>query len=41
MRLLIGDPDQIGKLLLRQPEHDPPLANAGSHITVDILGSTG
>jgi hypothetical protein len=37
--LLIGDADQIGKLLLCQAEHDPPFTNPGSYIPIDILGS--
>jgi hypothetical protein len=37
--LLVSDADQVGKLLLRQAEHDPPLADPGSHIPIDILGS--
>src|SRR5689334_1146631 len=36
--LLVGHADQVGELLLRQAEHDPPLADAGSYIPVDILG---
>jgi hypothetical protein len=28
VRLLIGDADQFGHLLLGQPEHDPSLAHA-------------
>ena len=39
VRLLIGHADQIGELLLCQTEHDPPFANAGSDVPVDILGS--
>ena len=38
MRLLIGDPDQIGELLLGQPQHDPPLADPRADMAVDILG---
>src|SRR5262245_30374629 len=41
VRLLIRDPDQIGELLLRQSEHDAALANARSHILVDVLGAAG
>jgi hypothetical protein len=37
--LLIRDADQVGKLLLRQAEHDPPFADPGAHIPIDILGS--
>src|SRR5579875_1892766 len=37
VRLLIGDADQIGQLLLGQTEHDPPLANAGADMPVDLL----
>ena len=39
MGLLIGDADQVSKLLLRQAEHDPPLTDPGSHVPIDILGS--
>jgi hypothetical protein len=35
--LLVGYPDQLGHLLLGQPEHDPPLAHAGADMAVDIL----
>jgi hypothetical protein len=35
VRLLVGDPDHLGQLLLGQPEHDPPLANAPAYVIVD------
>src|SRR5205823_6164077 len=35
VRLLIGDPDQIGQLLLGQAKHDPPLANASADMPID------
>jgi len=38
VRLLISHPDKIGKLLLRQAEHNTALSDAGSDIPVDILG---
>src|SRR5882672_12646880 len=41
MRLLVGNANQVGELLLRQPEHDPPLADAGADMPVDILGAIG
>ena len=31
--LLVGDPDQIGQLLLGKPEHDPPFAHPRANIT--------
>src|SRR5215472_4273573 len=37
MRLLVGDADEISKLLLRQPEHDPALADSRTDMTVDVL----
>jgi hypothetical protein len=37
VRLLIGDPDQLGHLVLGQPEHDPSLAHAGADMPVGIL----
>jgi hypothetical protein len=37
VRLLIGDPDQFGHLLLRQAEHDPSLAYASADMPVGIL----
>src|SRR5207237_8845582 len=36
--LLIGHPDKISELLLRQAEHDAALADARSDISVDVLG---
>src|SRR5262249_19505250 len=41
VRLLIGDTDQIGQLLLGQTKHDSPLTNAGTDMSIDILGSAG
>src|SRR5258707_1009473 len=41
MRLLIGDTDQIGKLLLSQTEHDAALAYAGADMAIHILGAAG
>ena len=38
MRLLIGDPDQVGELLLGEAEHDTTLAYPRTDVTVDILG---
>src|SRR6185312_4187159 len=35
MRLLIGHADQFGELLLRQSQHDPPLANPRADVPVD------
>src|SRR3954454_14551051 len=35
--LLVGDADQPGQLLLRQPEHDPPLAHPRADVAVDVL----
>ena len=35
--LLIGDADQLGHLLLGEPEHDPALAHAGADMAVDVL----
>lgn len=37
MRLLIGHADEVGELLLRQPEHDPAFADARTDMTVDVL----
>jgi hypothetical protein len=37
--LLIGDPYQIGKLLLCQPQHNPTLANTCTDMAIDVLGS--
>src|SRR6185437_4235783 len=39
MRLLVGDADQVGKLLLGQAEHDAALADPGADMTVDVLGT--
>jgi hypothetical protein len=39
VRLLVGDANQIGKLLLRQTEHNTSLANARPDMAIDILGS--
>ena len=39
VRLLIGHTDQLGHLLLRQTEHDPPLAHARADVPVDVLGA--
>ena len=38
VRLLVGDADQLGHLLLREPQHDPPLADPQAHIMVDVEG---
>src|SRR5258708_34767763 len=35
MRLLVGDANHLGKLLLGQPKHDAPLADARSDMIVD------
>ena len=35
--LLIGDADQLGHLLLGEPEHDPALAHARTDMAVDVL----
>jgi hypothetical protein len=35
--LLIGDADQLCELLLGETEHDPPLADAGPDMPIDIL----
>ena len=37
VRLLIGDPDQLGHLLLGEPEHDPALAHPRPDMPVDVL----
>ena len=37
VRLLIGDPDQLGQLLLAQAQHHPPLAHLGPDIAVNVL----
>jgi hypothetical protein len=37
VRLLIGDADQIGELLLSEAEHDPPLADARTDVAIDVL----
>jgi len=34
MRLLVGHADQLGELLLRQPEHDAALADARPDMVV-------
>jgi hypothetical protein len=39
MRLLIGDADKVGELLLRQAEHDPAFADARADVPIDILCS--
>ena len=36
VRLLIGDADQLGHLLLGQAEHDPALADAQADVVVDV-----
>src|SRR5204862_6605468 len=41
VRLLVGDPDQIGQLLLGQPQHDPPLPDSRPDMAVDILSPPG
>jgi hypothetical protein len=35
--LLIRDSDQLGHLLLGEPEHDPALAHACTDMAVDVL----
>jgi hypothetical protein len=37
VRLLVGDADQLGHLLLRQTKHDPALADPSADVAVDIL----
>jgi hypothetical protein len=37
VRLLIGDADQLGHLLLGQAEHNPALAHPSANMAVDIL----
>jgi hypothetical protein len=38
VRLLIGDADHLGELLLREPQHNAPLANARSDMVIDCGG---
>jgi len=38
VRLLIGDADHLGELLLREPQHDTALANARSDMVIDCGG---
>src|SRR5690606_12643544 len=40
VRLLVGDADEVGELLLRQTEHDAALADAGADMAVDVLCPT-
>jgi hypothetical protein len=35
VRLLIGDADQLGQLLLGEPEHDATFADSSTHVIVD------
>ena len=37
VRLLVGDADQLGHLLLGQAEQDPALADPSADVAVDIL----
>ena len=37
VRLLVGDADQLGHLLLGQAQHDPPLAHPRSDIPINVL----
>lgn len=37
MRLLIGDADEIGELLLSEAEHDAAVADARTDVPVDVL----
>src|SRR5258706_12229467 len=39
VRLLVGDADQVGKLLLGQAQHDAALAHPRPDMTVDVLGA--
>src|SRR5258706_13463172 len=39
VRLLVGDADQIGELLLGQAQHDAALAHPRPDMTVDVLGA--
>src|SRR5260370_30266426 len=39
VRLLVGDADQIGELLLGQAQHDAALAHPRPDLTVDVLGA--
>lgn len=39
VRLLIGDPDHVGQLLLRQPQQGAALANAQPDMALDIARS--
>jgi deoxyribonuclease V len=36
VRLLVGDADQLGHLLLGQAEHDTPLADAQADVAIDV-----
>src|SRR5579872_711748 len=37
VRLLVGDADEVGKLLLCEAEHDPAFADSCADMAVDIL----
>ena len=37
VRLLVGDPDQLGHLLLRQAQHDAPFPHARADVPVNVL----
>ena len=37
VRLLVGDADQLGHLLLGQAQHDPPLAHPRPDNSIDVL----
>jgi hypothetical protein len=39
VRVLIGHPDQLGHLLVRQAELDPALAHARTDVPVDVLST--
>src|SRR3954447_9197104 len=39
VRLLVGDPDQLGQLLLGHPEREPALAHLGPDMAVRVLGT--
>ena len=39
VRLLVGDPDQLGHLLLGQAQHDAPLAHPDPDVAIDVLGT--
>src|SRR6185437_5793297 len=37
MRLLVGDADEVSKLLLGEAEHDPTFTDARADMTIDVL----